>query len=82
MRLDQVTIQAKLGSMVAYQGDVKFEYKSGGLGRFFKKAVTGEGVKLMVAGELLGHCNITTLPARPADKPSRCFSSAGRSEPR
>ena len=35
--------------MVAYQGDVRFEYKSGGLGRFFKKAVTGEGVKLMVA---------------------------------
>jgi uncharacterized protein (AIM24 family) len=48
-------IQAKLGSMVAYQGDVRFEYQSGGLGRFFKKAVTGEGVKLMTAtgsGEL------------------------------
>lgn len=26
-------------------------------------------LRLMVAGELLGHCNITTLPARPADKP-------------
>ena len=49
VHLDQVTIQAKLGSMVAYQGDVRFEYKSGGLGRFFKKAVTGEGVKLMAA---------------------------------
>ena len=48
-------IQAKLGSMVAYQGDVRFEYQSGGLGRFFKKAVTGEGVRLMTAtgnGEL------------------------------
>ena len=48
-------IQAKVGSMVAYQGDVRFEYQSGGLGRFFKKAVTGEGVKLMTAtgtGEL------------------------------
>jgi uncharacterized protein (AIM24 family) len=48
-------IQAKLGSMVAYQGDVRFEYQSGGLGRFFKKAVTGEGVQLMTAkgnGEL------------------------------
>jgi uncharacterized protein (AIM24 family) len=48
-------IQAKLGSMVAYQGDVRFEYQSGGLGRFFKKTVTGEGVKLMTAtgsGEL------------------------------
>src|ERR687883_993639 len=46
--LDQVTIQAKLGSMVAYQGDVKFEHAgSGGLGKLVKKAVTGEGAKLM-----------------------------------
>jgi uncharacterized protein (AIM24 family) len=53
--LNNDEIQAKLGSMVAYQGDVRFEYQSGGLGRFFKKAVTGEGVKLMTAtgtGEL------------------------------
>jgi uncharacterized protein (AIM24 family) len=50
VRLENDQIQARLGSMVAYQGDVRFEYKSGGLGRFFKKAVTGEGVKLMVAG--------------------------------
>ncbi len=50
--LDQVTIQAKLGAMVAYQGDVKFEHAgSGGLGRMIKKATTGEGTKLMkVAG--------------------------------
>jgi uncharacterized protein (AIM24 family) len=46
--LDQVTIQAKLGSMVAYQGDVKFEHAgSGGMGRLLKKAVTGEGTRLM-----------------------------------
>ena len=48
-------IQAKLGSMAAYQGDVRFEHKGGGLGRFFKKAMTGEGVQLMTAtgtGEL------------------------------
>jgi uncharacterized protein (AIM24 family) len=48
-------IQARLGSMVAYQGDVRFEYQSGGMGRFFKKAMSGEGVKLMTAtgtGEL------------------------------
>jgi uncharacterized protein (AIM24 family) len=46
--LQQVTIQAKLGSMVAYQGDVKFEHAgSGGMGRLVKKAVTGEGTKLM-----------------------------------
>jgi uncharacterized protein (AIM24 family) len=42
------TIQAKLGSMVAYQGDVTFEHAgSGGMGRMLKKAVTGEGQDLM-----------------------------------
>jgi uncharacterized protein (AIM24 family) len=48
VRLDQVTVQSKLGSMVAYQGDVSFEHAgSGGLGRMLKKAVTGEGQQLM-----------------------------------
>ena len=47
------TIQAKAGSMVAYQGDVGFEHAgSGGLGRMLKKAVSGEGTTLMrLAGE-------------------------------
>jgi uncharacterized protein (AIM24 family) len=46
--LNQVTIQAKLGSMVAYQGDVKFEHAgSGGLNKWVKSKVTGEGQKLM-----------------------------------
>jgi uncharacterized protein (AIM24 family) len=46
--LQQVTVQAKLGSMVAYQGDVRFEHAgSGGIGRMLKKAVTGEGTQLM-----------------------------------
>jgi uncharacterized protein (AIM24 family) len=46
--LDQVTIQSKLGSMVAYQGDVAFEHAgSGGMSRLVKKAVTGEGTRLM-----------------------------------
>ena len=46
--LNQVTIQAKLGSMVAYQGDVRFEHAgSGGLNRLVKKALTGEGARLM-----------------------------------
>ena len=49
VRLDNNSIQAKLGSMVAYQGEVRFEHQGGGLGRFFKKALTGEGVKLMSA---------------------------------
>jgi uncharacterized protein (AIM24 family) len=48
VRLEQVTVQARLGSMVAYQGDVKFEHAgSGGMGRLLKKAVTGEGASLM-----------------------------------
>ncbi len=46
--LNQITIQAKLGSMVAYQGDVSFEHAgTGGVGRFIKKAVSGEGTQLM-----------------------------------
>src|SRR3712207_941891 len=46
--LQDVTIQAKAGSMVAYQGSVSFEHAgSGGLGRMLKKAVTGEGTTLM-----------------------------------
>ncbi len=46
--LQQITIQAKLGSMVAYQGDVSFEHAgSGGVSRLVKKAVTGEGTSLM-----------------------------------
>ena len=46
--LNQVTVQTKLGSMVAYQGDVTFEHAgSGGMGRMLKKAVSGEGTSLM-----------------------------------
>jgi len=48
VELADETIQAKLGSMVAYQGDVKFEHAgSGGLKRMAKKAMTGEGAELM-----------------------------------
>jgi uncharacterized protein (AIM24 family) len=53
VRLEQVTIQAKLGSMVAYQGDVTFEHAgSGGMSRMLKKAVSGEGAELM---KVTGH---------------------------
>jgi uncharacterized protein (AIM24 family) len=46
--LNQITIQAKAGAMVAYQGDVSFEHSgSGGMGRLIKKAVSGEGTTLM-----------------------------------
>jgi uncharacterized protein (AIM24 family) len=48
VRLSAGEIQAKKGSMVAYQGDVKFEHAgSGGFGRMIKKATTGEGTTLM-----------------------------------
>ena len=48
VELNQVTIQAKLGSMVAYQGEVTFEHAgSGGMGRMLKKAISGEGTQLM-----------------------------------
>ena len=48
VHLDQVTIQAKLGSMVAYQGEVTFDHAgAGGLGRLVKKVATGEGQSLM-----------------------------------
>jgi uncharacterized protein (AIM24 family) len=48
VELAGIEIQAKLGAMVAYQGDVQFEHAgSGGLGRMLKKAVTNEGTQLM-----------------------------------
>ena len=41
-------VWAKTGSMVAYQGDVRFENKgAGGLSKMLKSAVTGEGVDMM-----------------------------------
>lgn len=48
VELSKGEVQAKLGSMVAYQGDVKFEHAgSGGMGKFLKKMATGEGQQLM-----------------------------------
>jgi uncharacterized protein (AIM24 family) len=39
---------ARRGSMVAYQGDIKFDYQgSGGLRAMFEGAMTGQGLKLM-----------------------------------
>ena len=49
-------VNTKLGSMVAYQGDVRFQNTgSGGLNKMLKSKLTGEGVNMMVAegtGEL------------------------------
>jgi uncharacterized protein (AIM24 family) len=55
IELSETTVMARNGAMVAYQGDVRFEHKGGGLGRLLKKAATGEGLRLMQAsgsGEL------------------------------
>jgi uncharacterized protein (AIM24 family) len=41
-------VKARIGSMVAYQGDAKFEHGgSGGVGGFMKSKMTGEGVPVM-----------------------------------
>ena len=49
------TIYCRAGSMIAYQGQIKFESTSGGVGKWIKKKLTGEGFPLMKAtgrGEL------------------------------
>lgn len=41
-------VKARLGSMVAYQGDVRFEHAgSGGASKWLKSKVTGEGLPVM-----------------------------------
>jgi uncharacterized protein (AIM24 family) len=55
VELSETSVFARHGSMVAYQGEVRFEHKGGGLGRLLKKAATGEQLRLMEAsgsGEL------------------------------
>lgn len=43
---------ARQGAMVAYQGNVDFNFEGGGASKFLKKALTGEGVPLMrVSGQ-------------------------------
>ena len=47
---------ARVGSMVAYQGNVQFQAQgSGGLSKFLKQKLTGEGVPLMKA---VGHGDV------------------------
>lgn len=41
-------VLARQGSMVAFQGNIDFDHEgAGGVGKFLKKAATGEGVQLM-----------------------------------
>ncbi|MDQ4094380.1 MAG: AIM24 family protein, partial [Actinomycetota bacterium] len=46
-------VLARQGSMVAYQGEVQFKaLGSGGIGKFLKQRLTGEGIPLMkVSGQ-------------------------------
>ena len=55
IELSETSVMARNGAMVAYQGEVQFEHKGGGVGRLLKKAATGESLRLMEAtgsGEL------------------------------
>ena len=55
IELSETSVMARNGAMVAYQGEVRFEHKGGGIGRLLKKAATGESLRLMQAtgsGEL------------------------------
>lgn len=48
VELSEGPIMALAGSMVAYQGDVQFEHQgAGGVKKFLKQALTGEGLPLM-----------------------------------
>jgi uncharacterized protein (AIM24 family) len=38
---------ARQGSMIAYRGDLRFDVKGQGVGKFLKRAITGEGLSLM-----------------------------------
>lgn len=52
INLSNNSVWTKNGSMVAYVGNIKFERQgmmAGGLGNFMKKAISGEGSKLMKA---------------------------------
>ncbi len=40
-------VLAKQGSMVAFQGQIDFDYEGSGASKFLKKAMTGEGMPLM-----------------------------------
>ena len=49
VELSQATVMAKNGAMVAYQGEVRFQHKGGGVGKLLKKAASGESLRLMQA---------------------------------
>ncbi len=48
VELSQGSVKALAGSMVAYQGEVRFDHQgAGGVGKWLKQKVTGEGLPIM-----------------------------------
>ena len=45
--LDNSEVLAKRGAMVAYQGEVDFDYEGSGISRRVRGRLTGQGMKLM-----------------------------------
>jgi uncharacterized protein (AIM24 family) len=71
-------LQARLGSMVAYQGELRFERARSGWRRIFKRALTTEGGRLMrVSGTgqvLLAHMGLQVFRLRLDDEEVTCNS--------
>jgi uncharacterized protein (AIM24 family) len=71
-------LQARLGSMVAYQGEFRFERSRAGARRIFKRALTPEGGRLMrVSGTgevFLAHQAQQVYRVRLADEEVTCNS--------
>ena len=76
--LDGGELQARLGSMVAYQGELRFERARAGWRRIFKRALTTEGGRLMkVSGKgqvLLAHLALQVYRLRLEDDEVTCNS--------
>ena len=76
--LDGGELQARLGSMVAYQGELRFERARAGWRRIFKRALTTEGGRLMkVSGKgqvLLAHLALQVYRLRLEDEEVTCNS--------
>jgi hypothetical protein len=67
VELSATSVMAKNGAMVAYQGDVHFEHKGGGLGRMLKKAAsTSPATDLSRWCPTASPCGSTSRKPRPS----------------
>jgi uncharacterized protein (AIM24 family) len=79
VELSATSVMARNGAMVAYQGDVRFQHKGGGLGRLLKKAATGESLRLMQAtgtGELFLASQAMLVHVLPLDNDTLTINGA------